>query len=141
MRNSTLITILVLSSSLAVPSCVSEDPGGGEATGAMAGALIDDGEAPEEAPWLDVEPHEITVDQLDSKGQVREETLGCGLSIRDLGDRTGYWIRNCFAYEVQLIVVALDDASGLYIEGAHLVQALRTVSGTARGRVLRLRRN
>jgi hypothetical protein len=156
MRNSTLINILVLSSSFALPSCVSEGIDDGEATGSLAGALTaagepapgaaddqGDGEGPEdgEIPWLDVEPLAITADQLDSKGEVLEDKLACGLSIRQLGDRTGYWIRNCLTYELPLIVVALDDASPLTIEGAHLVAGLRTVSGTARGRVLRLRRN
>jgi hypothetical protein len=154
MRNSTLINILVLSSSLALPACVSEDLDDGEATGSIEGAVTADGElapsavdgkddeGPQEEPsWIDAEPHEITADQIDSKGLVREETLECGLSILDLGDRTGYWIRNCFTYEAELIVVALDNPDAVNIEGVHLIQSLRTISGSARGRVLRLRRN
>lgn len=88
---------------------------------------------------IEEEPHEISEEQLDSNGQVRAETLSCGLSILAFSDYTDYWIRNCFEHEIQgQVVTLLDDV--LYLGEDHAVLAFGTVSGSVRGRVLRLRR-
>lgn len=87
----------------------------------------------------DEAPHAIGQAQLDARGEVVTEALPCGLSVLQLDDHASYWIRNCAEHGIHGQVITLNDEE-LYADEEHAVAAHRTVSGSVRGRVLRLRR-
>ncbi len=151
MRSIVLINRLILGSIIMASSCVSgsvdDEPAIGPTEGGPIGAdeVRFDG-APAGGAVNAVgsmviveEPHELSEEQLDSNGQLKTEMLSCGLSILVFSDYTDYWIRNCFEHEIIGQVITLYDDE-LYISEDHAILAFATVSGSVRGRVLRLRR-
>ena len=104
---------------------------------ALAGGKADDGSM--EPDTSDELPYEITAKQLDENGEVVEAALSCGLSIRSLEESTSYWIRNCNEPEMAREVISLNY-DVLSVGETHVIMAYSAVSGSVRGRVLRMRR-
>lgn len=127
---STLVHRLVLALTItsSIPSCV-EDPA---ALGAGATLLTAEDET------IDYLPQGITRDQLDADGRVVEDKLACGLSVLAAERGTDFWFRSCDAYDA-LGEIVVSGAGGVYSEATPDLAAYRTVSGTARGRVLKIR--
>lgn len=134
MRSIVLINRLILGSIIMASACVGDSVDDGPVIGPTEGEHL----AADEV-GLEEEPHEITRDQLDANGQVKTETLSCGLSILVFSDYTDYWIRNCFELGIRAQVVTLFE-DVLYLGDEQAVLSFSTVSGSVRGRVLRLRR-
>lgn len=139
MQNLALINILITSSIFIASSCASGVAIDEPDVAQDEPFAVDEEERWEEEHWIDEDPHEITEEQLDPSGRVKPESLSCGLSILPLSDHTDYWIRNCFEHDIlgQLITV-IDEEQ--YISEEHEIVAHGLVSGSVRGRVLRLRR-
>jgi hypothetical protein len=119
MRSSILIKGLMLVSILVAPSCLS----GVEEDEVALGSMVD-------SELLAADQPGDGRDQID---EARE------LTTLAVFDKTYYWIRNCYDYPIERQVIALYDDE-LYAGEYHSIAVGLTVSGSVRGRVLRLRR-
>ncbi len=139
MRNSILVNSLILISLAVSPSCVS----GVADEGAPLGSTDEHILAPEQtAPLQSLDEQAAPYDDEGPLG-ANEEAAGaglpCGLSTLQFEDHTVYWIRSCYQYKTHWQLIILDEGT-VYDGKIHTIEALGTVSGSVRGKVLRVRR-
>ncbi len=137
MRSPALINSLVLVLLFIASSCVSSPDGDPALTSTEEQLLAPEPKNPVQS--LGEESSLYNEGQLDANEVAVGSDLPCGLSILPFDDHTDYWIRSCYEYETRWQVIASDEGE-VYDGEIHTIEAFRTVSGSVRGRVLRLRR-